>query len=123
MNGFVKKTDYNSKITEIENKIPSDTSGLVTKTELNTELKKVDDKTVSNAPDVISFNNKLKQANTTIDGTERTISYVLGKRFLGHDGQQNYLVFQIMYEYLKRFVVVNSNITTIYVHPWKSKGI
>ena len=31
LNGFVKKTDYNTKITEIENKIPSDTSGLVQK--------------------------------------------------------------------------------------------
>ena len=34
-NGLVKKTDYNSKITEIENKIP-DISGLATRTALTT---------------------------------------------------------------------------------------
>ena len=38
--GLVKKTDYNSKITEIENKIP-DISGLATKTALNTVENKI----------------------------------------------------------------------------------
>ena len=39
-NGLVKKTDYNSKITEIENKIP-DISGLATKTALTTVENKI----------------------------------------------------------------------------------
>ena len=39
-NGLVKKTDYNTKITEIENKIP-DISGLATKTELTTVENKI----------------------------------------------------------------------------------
>ena len=120
---MLKKTDYNTKISEIEGNIPSDISGLVTKTELNTELKKFDDKSISNASEIISFNNKLKQANTRIDDTEGSISYILGKRFFGHDVQQNYLVFQLMYEYLKRVVVTSNNISTIYIHSWTSKGI
>ena len=121
LNGFVKKTDYNTKITEIENKIPSDTSGLAQK--IYTALRKLDDKTVSNASEIISINNKLKQANTRINVTERNTSYVSGKRYFCHDGQQNYLVLKIMNEYLKRAVVVSGNIATIYVHSWTSKGI
>ena len=39
-NGLVQKTDYNSKITEIENKIP-DISGLATKTALTTVVNKI----------------------------------------------------------------------------------
>ena len=41
-NDVVKKTDYNAKITEIENKIP-DISNLATKTTLNTVEKKIPD--------------------------------------------------------------------------------
>ena len=61
-NDVVKKTDYNAKITKIENNIPdisnlatktalntvenkiSDTSGLVKKTDYNTEITKIKDK-------------------------------------------------------------------------------
>ena len=47
-NDVVKKTDYNTKITEIEDKIP-DTSGLVKKTDYNTEITEIEDKT----PDLV----------------------------------------------------------------------
>ena len=61
-NDVVKKTDYNAKITEIENKIPDisnlatktalnivknkilDTSGLLKKTDYNTEIMKIEGK-------------------------------------------------------------------------------
>ena len=36
-NGLVKKTDYNTKISEIEDEIP-DTRGLVKKTDYNTKI-------------------------------------------------------------------------------------
>ena len=39
---LLKKTDYNAKITEIENKIP-DISNLATKTSLNTVENKIPD--------------------------------------------------------------------------------
>ena len=38
---FVLKTNYNTKITELENKIP-DTSGLVKKTNYNTKIRKLE---------------------------------------------------------------------------------
>ena len=41
-NDVIKKTDYNAKITEIENKIP-DISNLATKTALNTVENKIPD--------------------------------------------------------------------------------
>ena len=41
-NAVIKKTDYNAKITEIENKIP-DISNLATKTSLNTVENKIPD--------------------------------------------------------------------------------
>ena len=41
-NEVVKKTDYNAKITEIENKIPN-ISNLATKTSLNTVQNKIPD--------------------------------------------------------------------------------
>ena len=41
-NDVIKKTDYNAKITEIENKIP-DISNLATKTSLNTVENKIPD--------------------------------------------------------------------------------
>ena len=41
--GLVKKTDYNTKISEIEDKIP-DTSGLVKKTDYNTKITEIENK-------------------------------------------------------------------------------
>ena len=65
--GFVKKTDYNAKITDIECKIP-DVSGLATKTALTTAEKKTPDvnslvkKTDYNAK-VTEIENKLNNHN------------------------------------------------------------
>ena len=28
-----------------------------------------------------------------------------------------------MYEYLKRVIVINNNVSTIYIHSWTSKGL
>ena len=41
--GLVKKTDYNTRISEIEDKIP-DTSGLVKKTDYNTKMTEIEGK-------------------------------------------------------------------------------
>ena len=45
------------------------------------------------------------------------------RKFFGYDGQQSYLVFQLMYEYLKRVFVTTNNVSTIYIHYWQSKGL
>ena len=58
--GLVKKTDYNTKITEIEDKI-LDTSGLVKKTDYNTKITEIEGK----IPD--TSNLATKTALTTVE--------------------------------------------------------
>ena len=66
--GLVKKTDYNSKITEIEDKIP-DINGLATKTALTTVQNKIP-----------SFNNlATKTALTTVENKIRSITALVKK--------------------------------------------
>ena len=50
---LLKKTNYNTKITELENKIP-DTSGLVKKTNYNTKITELENK----IPDISNFGTK-----------------------------------------------------------------
>ena len=54
--GLVKKTDYNTKITEIEGKIP-DISNLVTKTALTTVENKIP--SISNLVKKTNYNTKI----------------------------------------------------------------
>ena len=104
---MVKKTDFNTKVTEIEGKIP-DVSSLVKKTDYATEiantkndyftntaldarhkdlvqkttfkpeLKKVNDKANENSFKMLSYEHKLKQRKHTINGLERVASYFRG---------------------------------------------
>ena len=64
--GLVKKTDYNTKITEIEGKIP-DTSGLVKKTDYNTKITEIE----GNIPDITGL--ATKTALTTVENKIRSI--------------------------------------------------
>ena len=57
--GLVKKTDYNTKITETESKIP-DTSGFVKKTDCNTKITEIENK----IPDISNL--ATKTALTTV---------------------------------------------------------
>ena len=50
---LLKKTNYNTKITELENKIP-DISGLVKKTNYNTKITELENK----IPDISNFGTK-----------------------------------------------------------------
>ena len=77
---MVKKTDFNSKISEVEGKIPSitglatssaltavenkipDVSSLVKKTNLDNELKKISDRVTSNKSRHFQIQNELKKA-------------------------------------------------------------
>ena len=84
---------------------------------------KVDDKVGKNSSDILSHKRKPKQKQDTVHDLERYASYLGGKNFFGHDGTHNYLVFQLMYEYLKRVIATVNNISTVYVHSWTSKGL
>ena len=72
---LVKKTDYNTKITEIEGKNP-DTSGLVKKTDYNTKITEIEDKT----PD--TSNLATKTALTTVENKIPDVSNLATKTAL-----------------------------------------
>ena len=57
---WLKKTHFNSKITEIEGKIP-DVSSLVKKTDFDAELKRISDRVTSNKSKHLLVENKLKK--------------------------------------------------------------
>ena len=121
---MVEKTHFNTKVTEIESKIPDVSSlvkkldyateianikndyvanaalnarhkDLMQKTKSDTEVKKINDKIASNSSVVLTYNNRLNQAKDRIDDLERYASYFKGKNYFdGNDGAQNTPVFQ-----------------------------
>ena len=133
---MVKKTDYNTKTTKIENKLNNHNHDrYITTPESNTL-----------APDV--FNARLKQADfgekktdfdcklsnlnrkITKNKTDHLLvqnefkklqifdsSYFIGKNYFENHGTQNYLAFQPMFKYLKRSTKTDD------VIEWKSKGL
>ena len=57
---WLKKTDFNTKVTEIEGKIP-DVSNLVKNTDFDTRLKKISDRVTKNKSKHLLVENKLKK--------------------------------------------------------------
>ena len=129
---WFKKTDFNTKVTEIEGKVPStsilatnsaltavenkipDVSSLVKKTNLDTELKKSSDRVTSNKSRHLQIKNKLKKLE------KFDSSYFKGKNHFEEDGTQNYLVFQPRYRYFRKMIGVGSG---NYIYFWKSIGL
>ena len=70
--GLVKKTDYNTKISEVDDKIP-DTSDLVKKTDYNTKITKIEGK----VPDISGL--ATKAALTTVENKIPSISGLVKK--------------------------------------------
>ena len=73
--GLVKKTDYNTKITEIEDKIP-DSSSFVKKTDYNTKITEIEGK----IPDISGLTTKT--ALTTIENKIPSINGLVKKNRL-----------------------------------------
>ena len=112
-------TDYDTKITGIENKLNNhnhekyiDTSefnklavyvfnarlaqaNLITKTNFDAKLSNLNRKITQNKSKHLLVKNKLSKLKTFDSG------YFIGKSHFGEDGTQNYLVFQPMYRYSK----------------------
>ena len=115
ISGLVKKTDYNTKIIDIENKLNNHNHDkYVATSEFNTL-----------AADV--FNARLAQANliTKTDFNDflndNDLSYYHGKQYFDEgSGKQNYLVFLPIKKYFKLNLVVNA---ADYVLSWQSKGL
>ena len=120
----LKKTDYNTKVTEIKNKLNNhnhdkyiDTSefnkldvdifnariaqaNLITKTDFDAKLSGLNKKITQNKTKQLLVENELNELKT-FDS-----SYFIGKSHVEEDGTQNYLVFQPMYIYiLKCFIL------------------
>ena len=131
INNLVKKADYNTKITDIENKLNNhnhdkyiDTSefnklaadvfnarlaqaSLITKTDA--KLSSLNRKITQNKTKHLLVENELNKLKT-FDS-----SYFISKSHFEEDGFQNYLVFQPIKKYFK--LITNTD----YVSSWKSK--
>ena len=102
---LIKKSDYDTKIAEIENKYVSNSgfdsrlpqSNVVTKRSFDAKI-----------VDIENSINKFKSFDS---------SYFSGKNHFENDGTKNYLVFQPLYKY---FTFITG---TQYISSWKSKGL
>ena len=123
-----KKTDYDTKITEIEKKLTNNNHDKYIATpEFNTLTANVFDARLAKANLItkIDFNAKLSSLNRKQLLVENELqklktfdwSYFRGKSHFEEDGTQNYSVFQPVQRYFK--VIAN----TKYISEWKSKGL
>ena len=130
---LLKKTDYNTKITEIENKVTNhkhdeyitapkfntlalDTfnvriaqANLITKTDFDAKLSGLNRKITKNKSDHLLVKNELNKLKTFDFG------YFIGKSHFQEDDVQNYLVFQPIYRYFK-FIA-----NTSFISEWMSQ--
>ena len=132
---MVKKTDYNTKVTEIEkkltdhnhdkyidtqefNKLAADVfnarlapANLITKTDFDAKLLSLNKKITSNKTKHLLVENELNKLKM-FDS-----SYFIGKSHFEEDGTQHYLVFQPLNKYFK--LITN----TLSILLWQSKGL
>ena len=135
VSNLVKKTNYNTKITETENKLNNHNhdkyittlefnilaanvfdarivqANLITKTDFDAKLLILNRKITANKSKHLLVENELKKLKTL------NLSYFIGKNYF-EDGTQNYLVFQLIRIYFE-FVNINNE---WYITSRKSKG-
>ena len=104
---LVKKSDYDTKVKEIESKYVSNTGFDSKLAQANVITKRNFD------AKIIELENNIKKLQT-FDS-----SYFRGKNYFDEDGTQNYLVFQPICRYFK----INTINVTNYVSSWQSKGL
>ena len=129
--GLVKNTDYNTKITDIENILNNHNHDkYVATSEFNTLAANVFNARLAQANLIpkTDFDAKLSSLNRKITANKRKhflndndLSYYRGKQYFDEgSGKQNYLVFILMRKYFK----LNSIAGTVdYVLSWQSKGL
>ena len=106
-------------LTNLSNTVP-DISTLIKKSDYDTKIAEIENKFVTNT----GFDSKLAQANVIIE-LEKNIkklqasdlSYFRGKNYFDEEGTQNYLVFLPISRYFR--LIGN----TKYISSWKSKGL
>ena len=105
---LIKKSEYDTKIKEIESKF-------VINTGFDSKLARANVITKRNFDaKIIEVENNIKKLQTF------DLSYFRGKNYFDEDGKQNYLVFLPIFRYFKANVITN---VTNYVLSWKSKGL
>ena len=133
VSSLAKKTNYNTKITEIEiklnnhdhdkwittpefNTLAADVfnailarANVVAKTNFDNTVSRLDSKIAANKTKNESIENELKKLKTF------DLRYYFGKCHFEEDGAQDYLVFQPM----RRYVKINGK----YILSWESKGL
>ena len=139
ISSLVEKTDYNTKIREIENKVNDRNhdkyittpefntmaadffkarlaaqTDLIRKSDFDFKLKGISDRVTKNRTKYLLVENELKKLQ------KFDAAYFRDKSHFEEDGTQNYLVFQSMYRYFKRIAGVGSG---NYIYFWKSKGL
>ena len=135
VSNLIKKTDYDTKISELEKKLTDHDhekhvatsvfntlaasvfnarlarANLINKTDFDSKLSSLNEKITANKTKHLLVESELKKLKT-FDS-----SYFIGKSHFEEDDTQNVLVFQPMNKYLE--VITNTD----YVSPWKSKGL
>ena len=134
----LKKINYDTKISELEEKLSDHNrekyintsefntlatdvfnagiaqANLITKPDFHAKLSSLNRKNTTNKSKHLLNENKLKNLKT-FDS-----SYFIGKSHFEEDGVQNYLVYQPMYRYFKMIAGVGNS---SYIYYWKSKGL
>ena len=105
INGLIKKSDYDTKIAEIEKKF-------VRYTGFGSKLAQANVITKRNFDaKIIELEKNIKKLQTFDSG------YFRGKSYFDEDGKQNYLVFLPIFRYFR--LITNKK----YISSWKSKGL
>ena len=131
ISGLIKKTDYNTKITDIENILNNHNHDkYVATSEFNTLAVNVFNTRLAQANLITKtdFDAKLSSLNRKITANktkhflnDNDLSYYHGKQYFDEgSGKQNYLVFLPINKYFKLNSVIN---TADYVSSWQSKGL
>ena len=138
VSSLVKKTDYNTKISETEKKIIDQDhdkyiitpefntlaanvfnarlaqANVITKTDFDAELQSLSKRITLYKSKYLLGENELRKLQNF------DASYFRGKGHFEEDGAQNYLVFQPMYRYFIRTAGIGSG---DYIYFWKSRGL
>ena len=134
---YLKKADYNTKITEVENKLYNDNhdkyidtsefnklaadafnarlaqANLITNTDVDAKLSSLNRKITKNKLKHLLVEHELNKLKTF------DLRYFIGKSHFEEDGTRNYLKFQSIVRYFKMNMITNTD----NVSSWKSKGL
>ena len=120
INGLVKKTDYNTKNTDIENKLNNHNHGKYVATSKFNTLAAVFNARLAQANLITKtdFDAKLSSLNKKITANktkpflnDNDLSYYHGKQYFDEGrGKQNYLVFLPMRKYFKEIIKLKQKI-------------